>query len=58
MFGIGLIIQMRLPWVSDEDISEEEAAELELLRAERLRGEGTSHTWEDVQRMAREAIKG
>lgn len=43
--------------VEDDDISDEEVAELESLRAERLRGEGSSHTWEDVQRMAREMVE-
>ncbi|MBK8498903.1 MAG: hypothetical protein IPL52_08825 [Flavobacteriales bacterium] len=43
--------------VEDGDISAEELAELESLRAERLRGEGSSYTWEEVQRMAREMIK-
>ena len=42
--------------VDDRDISADEVAELELLRAERLRGEGSSHSWEDVQRMAREMV--
>lgn len=42
--------------VEDSDISGEELAELESLRAERLRGEGSSYSWEDVQRMAREMI--
>jgi hypothetical protein len=41
----------------DGEISAEELAELESLREERLRGEGTSYSWEDVQRMAREMIK-
>ena len=43
--------------VEDGDISEEELAQLESLRAERLRGEGSSYTWEEVQRMAHEMIK-
>jgi len=43
--------------VEDADISDEELAELESLRAERSRGEGSSYTWEEVQRMAREMIK-
>ncbi len=43
--------------VEDSDISGEELAELESLRAERLRGEGSSYTWEEVQRMAREMVK-
>ena len=42
--------------VEDGDISEEEVAELENLQAERLRGEGRSYTWDEVQRMAREMI--
>ncbi len=43
--------------VVDEDITDEEVAELEALRAGRLRGEGSSYTWEEVQRMAREMVK-
>ncbi|MBX2974166.1 MAG: hypothetical protein KF797_13810 [Flavobacteriales bacterium] len=42
--------------MEDHDISEAEVAELESLRAERLRGEGSSYTWEDVQRMTRAMI--
>ena len=43
--------------VADSDISESELAELESLREERMRGEGSAYTWEEVQRMAREMIK-
>lgn len=43
--------------VEDSDISPEELAELESLRAERLRGEGSSYSWEEVQRLAGEMIK-
>jgi len=43
--------------VEDADISDEELAELESLRAERSRGEGSPYAWEEVQRMAREMIK-
>lgn len=43
--------------VEDSEISEEELAELESLRTERVRGEGSSYTWEEVQRMAREMVK-
>ena len=44
--------------VSDDGITEEQLAELDVLRAERLRGEGSSHTWEEVQRKARDAVRG
>ncbi len=43
--------------VEDDDISEEELAEPESLRAERLRGAGSSYSWEEVQRMAHDMIK-
>ena len=43
--------------VEDSDNSAEELDELGSLRAERLRGEGSSYSWDEVQRMAREMIK-
>ena len=43
--------------VKDSDVTGGEVAELESLRAERLRGEGRSYTWEEVQRMAHEMVK-
>ena len=40
-----------------DELTDAELAELEELRAERLRGEGTAYTWEEVERMARDAVK-
>ncbi len=42
--------------VMEEDISDDEVAELEQLRSERLQGKGASYSWEDVQRMAQAMI--
>ena len=42
---------------ADEDLTDEEVSDLGSLRAERKRGEGSSHTWEEVQQMAQEMIR-
>lgn len=51
-------IRMLLRRTDEDDYTEEDIAELDRRREERLRGDGPSHGIEESIRMAREGLKG
>jgi uncharacterized NAD(P)/FAD-binding protein YdhS len=57
---VAKVIEKEVPEASpafEQEVTDEDVAELDAEHEKALRGEGPSYTWEEVKEMARKAVK-